>query len=189
MRSLSSPFLFLLVVTFSKLSTKITYYFCSIKKREGFFACLFHKRSLKLLGLIRTWRGLRQNLGRDCAEDMALQALSRVGVHRHSRRDSVLGPAVSASILSSSPGPSVDVRCCSRDPPPGLWMLLCISVCMPVISPPLLVGSGAIVAAIVVVVIVIFALVLILLKMYNRYGMTWALKLSGPFSDAKMNGH
>lgn len=189
MRSLSSPFLFLLVVTFSKLSTKITYYFCSIKKREGLFACLFHKRSLKLLGLIRTWRGLRQNLGRDSAEDMALQALSRVGVHRHSRRDSVLGPAVSASILSSSPGPSVDVRCCSRDPPPGLWMLLCISVCMPVISPPLLVGSGAIVAAIVVVVIVIFALVLILLKMYNRYGMTWALKLSGPFSDAKMNGN
>lgn len=68
-------------------------------------------------------------------------------------------------------------------------MLLCISVCMLVISPPLLVGSGAIVAAIVVVVIVIFALVLILLKMYNRYGMTWALKLSGPFSDAKMNGN
>lgn len=68
-------------------------------------------------------------------------------------------------------------------------MLLCISVCIFAISPPLLIGSGAIVAAIVVVVIIIFTVVLILLKMYNRYGMTWALKLSGPFSDAKMNGN
>lgn len=52
-----------------------------------------------------------------------------------------------------------------------------ISVCTFAISTPLLVGSGAIVAAIVVIVIIIFTVVLILLKVYNRYGVPWALML------------
>ena len=109
---------------------------------------------------------------------------------RHSTCDFALGSTVNVSILSFSPWPSGNVRWPGAGPHPSLWMILCVSVCTFAVSTSaLLVGSGAIVAGVVVIVILLLTVVLLLLKRYKRYEMSLALELSGPFSDARMNGN